>query len=106
MFISRADDSWSCKKFAGTLKNVAHKWIVSIVNFDDLCTKFVAQIATNSEKSFMVADLFDVQLRTTESLKSYLTRFNSTTLKVVEPNEEIFIMAFKKGLHTEDVNNE
>jgi hypothetical protein len=103
MFISGADDALSCKIFAGTLKGVAYMWIAglptrSVTSFDELATRFVAQFAANSEKSFLLADLFDVQQRPAESLKSYLARFNSATLKVTEPNEDIFVMAFEKGL--------
>jgi hypothetical protein len=103
MFISGADDALSCKIFAGTLKGVAHMWIAglptrSVTSFDELATRFVAQFAANSEKSFLLADLFDVRQRPAESLKSYLARFNSATLKVTEPNEDIFVMAFEKGL--------
>ncbi|GAU47368.1 hypothetical protein TSUD_403710 [Trifolium subterraneum] len=102
MFISGADDALSCKIFAGTLKDVAHKWIAglptrSVTSFEDLATHFVAQFAANSEKPFLVADLFDVRQRPTEPLKNY-HRFNSATLKVTEPNEDIFVMAFEKGL--------
>ncbi|GAU41091.1 hypothetical protein TSUD_139940 [Trifolium subterraneum] len=103
MFISGADDALSCKIFAGNLKDVAHKWIAglptrSVTSFEDLATRFVAQFAANSQKPFLVADLFDVRQRPTEPLKNYLARFNSATLKVTEPNEDIFVMAFEKGL--------
>jgi len=103
MFISRVDDALSCKIFAGTLKGVAHKWIIglpvrSVTNFEDLATRFVAQFAENTEKPFLLEDLFDIRQRPTESLKSYLARFNSATLMVTKPNEDIFVMAFKKGL--------
>ncbi|GAU42011.1 hypothetical protein TSUD_236780 [Trifolium subterraneum] len=103
MFISGADDALSCKIFAGTLKDVAHKWIAglparSVTSFEDLATRFVAQFAANSEKPFLVADLFDVRQRPTKPLKNYLARFNSATLRVTEPNEDIFVMAFEKRL--------
>ncbi|GAU47711.1 hypothetical protein TSUD_177160 [Trifolium subterraneum] len=103
MFISGVDDALSCKIFGGTLKDVAHKWIAglparSVTSFEDVATRFVAQFAANSEKSFLVVDLFDVQQRSTEPLKNDLARFNNATLKVTEPNEDIFVMAFEKGL--------
>ncbi|MCI18630.1 hypothetical protein A2U01_0039785 [Trifolium medium] len=63
MFISGAEYALSCKIFAGTLKDVAHKWIArlparSVTSFEDLATRFVAQFTANSEKPFLLADLF------------------------------------------------
>ncbi|CAJ2637566.1 unnamed protein product [Trifolium pratense] len=60
MFISGAEDALSCKIFAGTLKDVAHKWIAGLLA--------------------------------------------SATLKVTEPNEDIFVMAFEKGLSSGTFN--
>ncbi|XP_050918874.1 uncharacterized protein LOC127136344 [Lathyrus oleraceus] len=103
MFISGVDDTLSCKFFVGTLKDVDHKWIVglparSIISFEDLATHFVAHFAVNNKKPFLVADLFDIQQCSTETLKSYIAQFNNVTLKVEEPNEDIFFMAFEKDL--------
>jgi len=105
MFISGVDDALSCKIFVGTLKGVSHKWIAglpatSITNFEDLAIRFVAQFAANTEKPFVLADLFDIRQRPTESLKSYLARFNNATLMVTKPNEDIFVMVFEKGLNS------
>ncbi|MCI74504.1 hypothetical protein A2U01_0095768, partial [Trifolium medium] len=52
MLISGADDALSCNIFAGTLKDMAHKWIAGlparpVTSFEDLATRFVAQFAAN-----------------------------------------------------------
>jgi hypothetical protein len=72
----------------------------SVTIFEDLATRFMAQFAANTEKPFLLADLFDIRQRSTESLKSYLTRFNSATLMVTKPNVYKFVMAFEKGLNS------
>lgn len=47
-----------------------------------------------------MGDLFDIRQGPSESLKSYLDRFNKATLLVEDPGEKFFVAAFMKGLHS------
>ncbi|RDX64377.1 hypothetical protein CR513_57074, partial [Mucuna pruriens] len=59
----------------------------SIQTFNDLAGLFLSQFAANRVKKLEVAHLFDIKQSRGESLKSYLARFNSATVR-----------AFQKGL--------
>ncbi|RDX70947.1 hypothetical protein CR513_49752, partial [Mucuna pruriens] len=70
----------------------------TICTFNDLAITFVSQFAANRAKKLEVTDLFDIKQMRGESLKKYLTRFNSAT-------DQFFVKAFKKGLKPEQINN-
>ncbi|RDY01231.1 hypothetical protein CR513_15469, partial [Mucuna pruriens] len=70
----------------------------AIQTFNDLASVFVSQFAANKVKRLEVADLFDIKQAGGESLKSYLARFNNATVRVNDPDQNIFIKAFQKGL--------
>ncbi|RDX75242.1 hypothetical protein CR513_44908, partial [Mucuna pruriens] len=53
----------------------------TIHTFNDLATGFMFQFATNKAKKLEVANLFDIKQAKGESLKKYLTRFNSATVQ-------------------------
>ncbi|RDY10124.1 hypothetical protein CR513_05398, partial [Mucuna pruriens] len=103
MYISGGDDRLSCKLFPGTLKGVAMQWMATlpprtIQTFNDLADAFTSQFAANKKKQLEVADLFDIKQSREESLKSYLARFNTATVRVNDPDQKFFIKAFQKGL--------
>ncbi|RDX95528.1 hypothetical protein CR513_21936, partial [Mucuna pruriens] len=89
MYISGGNDRLSYKLFPGTLRGVAMQWMTtlppkSIQTFKDLPGSFVSQFAANKIEG--------------ESLKSYLARFNNTTVRVDDPDQKFFVKAFQKGL--------
>ncbi|RDX82113.1 hypothetical protein CR513_37136, partial [Mucuna pruriens] len=49
---------------------------------------------TNRAKKIEVADLFEIKQVKGESLKNYLTRFNSVMIQVNNPNQIFFVKAF------------
>ncbi|RDX99702.1 hypothetical protein CR513_17219, partial [Mucuna pruriens] len=103
MYISGGDDRLSCKLFPGTRRGVAMQWIATlpprtIQKFNDLADAFTSQFAANKKKQLEVADLFDIKQSREESLKSYLARSNTTTVRVNDPDQKFFIKAFQKGL--------
>ncbi|RDX78899.1 hypothetical protein CR513_40749, partial [Mucuna pruriens] len=103
MYISGGSDQLSCKLFPGTLRGVAMQWMAtlparSIQTFSQLARSFVSQFAVNKVKKLEVADLFDIKQGRGESLKSYLARFNNTTVQVDDPDQKNFVKAFQKGL--------
>ncbi|RDY12155.1 hypothetical protein CR513_03082, partial [Mucuna pruriens] len=103
MYISGGNDRLSCKLFPRTLKGVAIQWMTTlpprtIQTFKDLADVFISQFAANKKKQLKVADLFDIKQSREESLKSYLARFNTATVRVNDPDQKFFIKAFQKGL--------
>jgi hypothetical protein len=65
MPVSGVDDAFSCKIFYGTLKGVAHKRnerlpFRSVTSYEDLTTLFVPHFFANSEKPYLVVDMYDV----------------------------------------------
>ncbi|RDX93786.1 hypothetical protein CR513_23908, partial [Mucuna pruriens] len=106
MYISSGNDRLSCKLFPRTLRG----WMAtlpprSIQTFNDLTSSFVSQFAANKVKKFEVADLFNIKQAEGESLKSYLARFNNTTVRVDDPDQKFFVKAFQKGLRTGPFND-
>ncbi|RDX70822.1 hypothetical protein CR513_49887, partial [Mucuna pruriens] len=70
----------------------------SIRSFSDLATSFASQFVTNKMKRLEIANIFDIRQNKGEPLKSYLARFNNTTVKVNNPDQKFFVKAFQKGL--------
>ncbi|RDX73390.1 Retrovirus-related Pol polyprotein, partial [Mucuna pruriens] len=70
----------------------------SIHTFSDLARLFLSQFAANKAKKMEVADLFDIKQARGESLKGYLARFNTATVRVNDPDQKFFVKAFQKGL--------
>ncbi|RDX86854.1 hypothetical protein CR513_31759, partial [Mucuna pruriens] len=102
-YISGGSDRLNCKLFPGTLRGVAMQWMAtlpprSIHTFSDLARLFLSQFAANKAKKIEVADLFDIKQARGESLKDYLARFNTATVRVNDPDQKIFVKAFQKGL--------
>lgn len=72
----------------------------SVSGFEDLVRRFVQQFSTNKKTEVGLGDLFDEHQGQSEPLKSYLDRFNKTTVLIEEPNEEFFVTAFIKGFRS------
>ncbi|XP_020234647.1 uncharacterized protein LOC109814597 [Cajanus cajan] len=105
MLINGGSDAVFCKLFVGTLTGTALKWFSQLVDrsvtgYDVLSRLFVAQFAANKRKSMTIADLLDVRQYREESLKEYLDRFNQVAIKVANPDEQMFVIAFSKGLRS------
>ncbi|RDX60970.1 hypothetical protein CR513_60843, partial [Mucuna pruriens] len=103
MYISGGSDRLSCKLFPGTLRGVPMQWMAtlpprSIHTFSDLARLFLSQFAANKAKKMEVADLFVIKQARGESLKGYLARFNTATVRVNDPDQKFFVKAFQKGL--------
>jgi hypothetical protein len=48
--------------------------------------------------------LFNVHQGQNESLREYLSRFNDSTIKVSNPNQEVFVGVFQNGLRAGQFN--
>ncbi|RDY03310.1 hypothetical protein CR513_13115, partial [Mucuna pruriens] len=102
VYISCGDNLISCKLFPGTLKGVTMRWFSglsphTIHTFNDLVAAFISQFATNRAKMIEVTDFFDIKQTKSESLKQYLTRFNSTIIQVDNLDQKFFCESISKG---------
>ncbi|RDX92744.1 hypothetical protein CR513_25083, partial [Mucuna pruriens] len=68
-------------------------------------TSFASQFASNKMKHLEVADLINIKQNKGKTLKSYLTQFNNTTIRVNDPDQKIFVKAFQKGLSAGQFSN-
>lgn len=88
---------------AGTLFDVALCWYMnqprfSIINYPNMTKKLIHQLSASRHRKISTTSLFNVRQEQNESLRSYLARYNDTTIKVVNPNQELLAGAFQNGL--------
>jgi hypothetical protein len=103
MVVVSAVDSLKCKLLAGTLTDAALRWYMnlprfSIVSYQDMTRKLIQQFSASPHRKVPATSLFNVRQEQTESLRDYLARFNDITIKVINPNQEVFVGAFQNGL--------
>ena len=98
-----ARDSLKCKLLAGTLNGAALRWYMnqprfSVVSYSDMTIKLTHQFSKSRHRKVSTPNLFNVRQDPNESLRSYLARYNDTTIKVVHPNHELFVALSKTGI--------
>lgn len=103
MTIIKVFDSLKCKLLFGTFKNTTLRWYMVlpwgfIANYQKLVRKLVHYFISIRLRKTSITSLFKIGLGPLESLKDYIARFNESTIKVVPPNQEIFVSSFKNGL--------
>ncbi|XP_039687770.1 uncharacterized protein [Medicago truncatula] len=96
-------DSLKCKLLAGTFADAALRWYMSlpcfsIMGYQDMIKKFTQQFSGTRHRKVLSTSLFNVRQGPSESLREYLARFNDSTIKVSNPNQEVFVGAFQNGL--------
>jgi len=104
-----AADSLKCKLLAVTFTDVALRWYInlprfSIVSYHDMIRKLSQQFSASRHRKVSSNSLFNVSQGQSESLRSYLARFNECTIKVSNPNQELFVGAFQNGLRAGQFN--
>ena len=109
MAIVTPSDSLKCKLIAGTFKDVALRWYMSlprfsITSYQDLTKKLIHHFSARKRRRVSTTTLFGVRQKQSESLHEYLARFNDETLKVSHPNQELFVGAFQNGLRAGQFN--
>jgi len=60
--------------------------------------KLTQQFSASRHRKVSSTSLFNVRQGQSESLREYLARFNDSTIKVSNPNQEVFVGAFQNGL--------
>ncbi|RDX77914.1 hypothetical protein CR513_41880, partial [Mucuna pruriens] len=99
------DNAINYKLFSGTLRRVAMQWFSclpprTIHTFNNLASTFVSQFVADHAKRLEVTDLFDIRQAKGESLKKYLTHFNSATVQVNNLDQKKFREGLPKGRPT------
>lgn len=109
MAVVGAPDSLKCKLLADTLSEAALRWYMnlprfSILSYQDMTRKLIQQFSASRHRKVLATSLFNVRQGQNESLREYLARFNDTTIKVTNPNQEVFVGAFQNGLRAGQFN--
>jgi len=99
MAVVGAADSLKCKLLAGTLTDAALCWYMnlprfSIIGYQDMTRKLIQQFSASRHRKVPATSLFNVRQGHNKSLRDYLGRFNDPTVKVTNPNQEVFVGAF------------
>jgi len=109
MAVVGAADSLKCKLLAGTFNDAALRWYMnlprfSIISYHDMIQKLSQQFSASRHRKVSSNNLFNVRQGQSESLRNYLARFNDSTIKVSNPNQELFVGAFQNGLRAGQFN--
>ena len=96
-------DPVRCRAFATTLKGPAFAWFnrippSSISSFRELSIAFVSHFIGSRKYRKPSYHLLTVKQGSQESLKSYVQRFNTESLKIDIPDEKFSITAFIAGI--------
>jgi hypothetical protein len=76
----------------------------SILSYQDMMRKLIQQFSASRHRKVPTTSLFNVRQGHIESFREYLARSNDTTIKVINPNQEVFVGAFQNGLRTGQFN--
>ncbi|PNY11288.1 gag-pol polyprotein [Trifolium pratense] len=76
----------------------------SIESYADFHKKFTHQFAGSKHVKVTSTSLFSIRQSHAESLRDYLARFSEATIKVSNPNQEMFVAAFPNGLRAGHFN--
>ncbi|PNX87791.1 hypothetical protein L195_g043887, partial [Trifolium pratense] len=107
--IVNAPEHLKCKLLSGTFKDAALRWYMnlprnSIESYADFHKKFIHQFAGSTHVKVTSTSLFSIHQAYAESLREYLARFSETTIKVSNPNQEMFVTTFPNGLRAGHFN--
>ena len=92
MQLHNIPDEVMCRAFPTTLKGSARQWFAnlppaSIATFGELSRSFVSHFIGGRRHQKPATHLLSIKQGSSESLRSYLTRFNEEVLQVEEPND-------------------
>ncbi|PNX91900.1 gag-pol polyprotein [Trifolium pratense] len=76
----------------------------SVEGYVDFSKKFMHQFAGSRHVKVTSTSLFSIRQNHNESLRNYLARFCEATIKVSNPNQEMFVAAFHNGLRAGHFN--
>jgi hypothetical protein len=98
-----AEEHLKCKLLSSTFKDAALRWYMnlpnnSITGYADFHRKFIHQFAGSKHIQVTATNMFRLRQGNSETLREYLARFSEATIKVSNPNQEMFVAAFHNGL--------
>ncbi|XP_074299130.1 uncharacterized protein LOC141630164 [Silene latifolia] len=95
-----------CKGFGSTLTGAALQWFVGLPNgaigsFSDLVNAFNQQFSSSRRTPKQPSDLYRIVQEIGESIKDYVTRFNTEKVSIRGCDVSTAINAFRQGLDKE-----
>ncbi|PNX76427.1 gag-pol polyprotein [Trifolium pratense] len=107
--IINALEHLKCKLLTGTFKDASLLWYMnlpknSIESHADFHNKFIHQFVGSRHVKVTSTSLFSIRQNHAESLRDYFARFSEATIKVSNPNQEMFVAAFHNGLRAGHFN--
>nr|XP_027124153.1 uncharacterized protein LOC113740830 [Coffea arabica] len=108
MRLQTAADEICYKTFPMFLKGNARLWfqdlaLGSIRSFPELAKQFVAQFVSSKTYSKNVTHLMAIRQKSDESLRNFMTRFNTESLQIRDKNEKMVMAAFMNGFRAEEL---
>ncbi|XP_027164864.1 uncharacterized protein LOC113765011 [Coffea eugenioides] len=108
MRLQTAADEVRCKTFPMFLKGKARLWFQglapgSIRNFPELARQFAAQFVSSKTYSKNATHLMAIRQKPDESLRNFMTRFNTESLQIRDKDENVVMAAFMNGLRVEEL---
>ncbi|XP_027126058.1 uncharacterized protein [Coffea arabica] len=108
MRLQTAADEVRCKTFPMFLKGKARLWFQglapgSIRSFPELARQFAPQFVSSKTYSKNVAHLMAIKQKPDESLRNFMTRFNTESLQIRDKDEKVVMAAFMNGLRADEL---
>ncbi|XP_059639659.1 uncharacterized protein LOC132282045 [Cornus florida] len=105
MYLQAVLDEIMCRAFPTTLKGWARLWFNklkpgSIENFEELSKQFIGHFIAGQKHRRPAIHLLNVKQQKGESLRDYISRFNTEMLQVEEVDDKVALTAFMGGLQT------
>ncbi|XP_059639573.1 uncharacterized protein LOC132281943 [Cornus florida] len=105
MYLQAVPDDIMCKAFPTTLKGWARLWFNklkpgSIENFEELSKQFIGHFIAGQKHRRPATHLLNVKQQKGESLRDYISHFNTEMLQVEEVDDKVALTAFMGGLQT------
>jgi hypothetical protein len=76
----------------------------SVTGYTNFHKKLTHQFFGSKHVQVTATALFGIRQRHGESLREFLARFSEETIKVTNPNQEMFVVAFLNGLKAGQFN--
>jgi hypothetical protein len=98
-----AEEHLKCKLLSSTFKDATLRCYMnlpnnSIASYADFHRKFTHQFAGSKHVQVTATNMFSLRQGNSETLREYLARFSEATIKVSNPNQEMFVAAFHNSL--------
>ncbi|CAL5420073.1 unnamed protein product [Camellia sinensis] len=107
MVLHAFPDEIMCRAFPVTLKGSARLWFSqlpadSVSTFQHLSDSFLSHFIGAQHQRRPATQLLNIHQTEGESLRSFVTRFNTEALQVAENDDKVILTAFMAGLRSSD----